>query len=87
MAEAALLRDRYERMRSEVLARSPSGAETQLVAQQGMWSWMHACLSTDESPPSVSDTSCHATVSKPMVEVLASLVIGLAERTVYGHHR
>lgn len=87
MAEAALLRDRYERMRGEAVARTPCGAETQLVAQQGMWSWMHACRPSDDSPPAVSESSPCTTVSKPMVEVLASLVTGLAERSVYGHHR
>ena len=78
------LRTQYEQMRERILARDPTGEAGDLFMQRGMRSWIEA--GEPRPAPRTLPAERQPTDAdwKPIVPVIAGLLLRLAERSAYG---
>ena len=85
-AEVDAPRAQYEQMREQILARVQASSASYLLMQQGMRSWIEAGGQMPAKPLSSAEPSKTATNWKPIIPIVASLLVRLAERNTNGPH-
>jgi hypothetical protein len=78
-AETDLPRVQYEQMRERILTQVHAGSESELLKQEGMRSWIEAGrqMLSPRQPSAEQQTDANW---KPIVPIVASLLVRLAER-------
>ena len=83
-AEADAPRAQYEQMREQILARVQASSASELLMQQGMRSWIEAGGQMPAKPVPSAEPQKTATHWTPIIPIVASLLVRLAERNTNG---
>jgi hypothetical protein len=77
---ADLQRAQYEQMREQILKRVQTASESDLMQQKGMRSWIEATAPRPAARPASVARQNVDTSWKPIIPIVASLLVKLVER-------